>query len=50
MVYSTTERNAFAHVFCNEVLIGHWVNGTKNQQRMWLEVLAEIKLELWNKM
>lgn len=50
MVYSTTEGNAFAHVFLNEVLIGHWVNGTKKQQRMWLEVLADVKLEPWNKM
>lgn len=50
MVYSTTEGNAFAHMFFNEVLIGHWVNRTKKQQRMWLEVLADVKLEAWNKM
>lgn len=33
----------------NEVLIGHWVNRTKKQKRMWLEVLADAKLEAWNK-
>lgn len=37
-------------MFFNEVLIGHWVNRTKKQQRMWLEVLADVKLEAWNKM
>lgn len=50
VVCSTTEGNDFAHMFFNEVLIGHWVNRTKKQQRMWLEVLADVEPEAWNKM
>jgi len=37
-------------MFFNEALIGHWVNRTKMQKRMWLEVLADVKPGAWNKM
>lgn len=37
-------------MFFNEVLIGHWVDRTKKQLRMWLEVLVDAKQEAWNKM
>lgn len=50
VVCSTTEGNAFTHVFFNRVLIGQWVYRTKKQQRMWLGVLADVKPKAWNKM